>query len=235
MATTASQLPTVLGGEPRGSGRAPRGSEVNASGMRRRSHHAQGVAVGLWLLLGSGCAFTEISPEPQDADERFRQPAPAVEPLKPEFPVSRALTGRTDLGDPPGSVRAQSTETATASDENDRRGALQVWQKYAQCEKTREFRPCFGFLSKGALRIWAAKGVKTDEHYRDDKGSEEIQFSDVKVLGVRRRGEKITITARARGGGERGPFEARREYILVRENGDWKIDLIMEGTVKYLP
>lgn len=113
--------------------------------------------------------------------------------------------------------------------------ALEVWQRYTQCEKTREFRPCFTLLSKDTLRIWEERGVKTADEYRDDKGSGEVWFTDFKVLNVGRSDGKIVITARARGGGERGAFEVQREYILVPENGDWKLEMIREGTVRYLP
>lgn len=60
-------------------------------------------------------------------------------------------------------------------------------------------------------------------------------FSDFKVLNVAKSDGKIIITAWAKGGGERGPFEAQREYTLVLEDDKWKLQTIREGTVRYLP
>jgi hypothetical protein len=90
-------------------------------------------------------------------------------------------------------------------------------------------------LSRNTLRIWQEQGIKTVDEYDDSKGSGEVWFSDFKVLNVAKSDRRIIITAWAKGGGERGDFEAQREYILVLENDKWKVDTIREGTVRYLP
>jgi hypothetical protein len=131
--------------------------------------------------------------------------------------------------------RTHPADTMKASTDSSHGSALEVWEKYTQCEKTREFRPCFALLSRNTLRIWQEQGIKTVDEYDDSKGSGEVWFSDFKVLNVAKSDRRIIITAWAKGGGERGDFEAQREYILVLENDKWKVDTIREGTVRYLP
>jgi hypothetical protein len=127
------------------------------------------------------------------------------------------------------------TENGTADAQN-RENALKVWNQYVRCLKDRRFKPCFGLLSGNTLQIWRELyGVTTGAQYADVKGSEEVAYTDVQMTTIRRQGPRIIITARAQGVGEGGAFVSEKEFVLVNENGEWRIDEIKEGGIDYLP
>lgn len=204
--------------------------------MRHLWHDAWFVAVSSYLILVPWSVSAEISPDALPfAGEQCRQRSEATERLTRGDLEYLALMGPCGFLDAGQRVPMHTAETEKASGEKDRQAALRVWRQYAECEKTRQFRPCFRLLSKGALRLWEDQGIKTDDQYYDVKGSEEIRFDDFKVLNVQRTRQQSIITTRATGGGERGTFDAQIEYVLVQENGEWKVDTIIEGNKKYLP
>lgn len=204
--------------------------------MRHLWYGAWFVAVSSCLLLGPWWLSAEVSPDALSFPRgQYGQKSEATERLTQGDLKYLVLMGPCGFLGAAQRGPMHIAEAEKASGEKDRQAALGVWRQYAECERTRQFRPCFRLLSQGALRLWEEKGVKTDDQYYDVKGSEEIGFSDFKVLNVQRTGGQIIITTRATGGGERGTFEAQIEYVFVQENGEWKMDTIIEGNKKYLP
>ena len=120
--------------------------------------------------------------------------------------------------------------------DHDQASALTVWGRYAECLRDRDFKPCFSLLSRNTLEVWRQQySVKTSSEYADVKGSEEIRYTDLRVLEVKRKDTIIIITLRARGDGEGGKFVVDMEVFLVKENGKWRIDTVSKGGIEYLP
>lgn len=116
-----------------------------------------------------------------------------------------------------------------------RTAAVQAWRRYTDCQLSQQYVPCFEYISTDARRRWAEQGRSTAAQYAERKAAEQIWFRRFRLVDMRIEGEKALLTARVEGGGERGAWVERIEYLLVRENGGWKIDAIRERTTLYLP
>ena len=133
----------------------------------------------------------------------------------------------------PGTVELTGNGSSQAED---RDRAMKVWSRYVQCLKDRRFEACFGLLSRNVLETWRKQhGVTTSAKYAEVKGTEEITYTELRTIRVKRVGLHILIVARVRGSGERGAFVSETEFVLVKENGNWRIDRMSEGGVDYLP
>ena len=135
----------------------------------------------------------------------------------------------------PSSERVERTaEARTDLEEQDR--AVKVWNRYAQCLKDRRFQPCFSLLSRNVLETWRRLyDVTTSAQYADVKGSEEVSYTALTISHIKRQGNQIVVSARTRGDGEGGKFAGQMEVLLVKEEGNWRIDRIVEEGTKYLP
>lgn len=135
-------------------------------------------------------------------------------------------------GDDPTSLKVNSEDI----NKQERDAIVKVWNQYAQCLKTQQFKPCFGLLSKSILSIWEKDhSVTTSEQYAKVKTSEEISFSQLKILNLKKKGGNIMVRGSVRGDGERGKFSTEMEFVFVKESGKWKLGGITEGVTEYLP
>lgn len=116
-----------------------------------------------------------------------------------------------------------------------RDAAVEAWRKYTQCQLSRQYAPCFDHISTDARRRWAEQGRKAAAQYAEAKAFEEIWFRRFQLIDVKIEGERAILTVRVEGGGDHGEFRERVEYLLVREDGGWKIDAIRERQTLYLP
>jgi hypothetical protein len=116
-----------------------------------------------------------------------------------------------------------------------RDAAVEAWRKYTQCQLSRQYALCFPHISTDARRRWAEQGRKAAAQYAEAKASEEIWFRRFQLIDVKIEGERAILTVRVEGGGDHGEFRERVEYLLVREDGGWKIDAIRERQTLYLP
>lgn len=113
--------------------------------------------------------------------------------------------------------------------------AVQVWKRYAECERSQRFEPCFVLLSTNVRRAWTDTGRATADAYAFVRGGEEIAFDELRLLRVRKSPGRVVLVVRARGRGTAGAFEQLWEYALLLEGGEWRIDGKREGLHETLP
>jgi hypothetical protein len=113
--------------------------------------------------------------------------------------------------------------------------AVQVWKRYAECERNQRFEPCFVLLSTNVRRAWTDTGRATADAYAFVRGGEEIAFDELRLLRVRKSPGRVVLVVRARGRSPAGAFEQLWEYALLLEGGEWRIDGKREGLHETLP
>ena len=120
--------------------------------------------------------------------------------------------------------------------EGDREEMMKVWERYARCLKSREFKPCFNLLSSRVLEIWRRDhGADTSERYADVKGTEELSYTTLKIESLSRKGTSIVALVRTQGVGEGGKSIGQQKFVFVKEKGQWRLDLILENNIEFLP
>ncbi len=113
--------------------------------------------------------------------------------------------------------------------------AVEAWRRYTDCQLSQQYVPCFDHISTDARRRWAEQGWSTAAQYAERKAAEQIWFRRFRLIDMKIDGARAVLTARVAGGGEQGAWVERLEYLLVHEDGGWKIDAIRERTTLYLP
>jgi hypothetical protein len=113
--------------------------------------------------------------------------------------------------------------------------ALAAWTRYAECEKTRRFAPCYELLSRSARRAWAEQARATAEAWAAGREAEEVQYTSLTVVRTRRSPARIVVVVRAEGRRPDGPFSRSHEYAFVKEDGEWRVDSKREGLSQALP
>jgi len=146
------------------------------------------------------------------------------------WPVALASACLAALALCPAPVRAHSVPTPAEIAR-----AVQAWKRYAECERSQRFEPCFVLLSANVRRAWTDTGRATADAYAFVRGGEEIAFDELRLLRVRKSPGRVVLVVRARGRGTAGAFEQLWEYALLREGGQWKIDGKREGLRETLP
>ncbi len=145
-------------------------------------------------------------------------------------PVVLALACAAVIAASPAPARAHSVPTQAEVSR-----AVQIWKRYTDCERSRQFEPCFALLSKNVRRAWADTGRATADEYAFIRGGEGIAFDELRLLRVRKSPGRVVLVVRARGRGPDGAFEQLWEYALLREGSEWKIDGKREGLHEALP
>ncbi len=113
---------------------------------------------------------------------------------------------------------------ACAQDSAELARARQVLEYYQACERTRHFAPCWSLLSTRVQAEWGRQGRGNVDEYAQARGAVERQFSDFRVLQIRRSPSRVVFVVEATGGTEQSPGWARVEYALLREGGQWRVD-----------
>jgi hypothetical protein len=116
------------------------------------------------------------------------------------------------------------------------RGALTAWEQYARCEETMKYRSCFDDLSNAARRGWSQQhGVTNSDEYEQQKLRNDYADLRLTLLRANRSGATVILRVLASGLNEGRSFLTYQEYILVREQGRWKIDGVQMQGKSLLP
>jgi hypothetical protein len=113
---------------------------------------------------------------------------------------------------------------ARAQDSAELARARQVLEYYQACERTRHFAPCWSLLSTRVQAEWSRQGRGNVVEYAQARGAVERQFSDFRVLQIRRSPSRVVFVVEATRGTEQSPGWERVEYALLREGGQWRVD-----------
>jgi len=113
---------------------------------------------------------------------------------------------------------------AHAQDSAELARARQVLEYYQACERTRRFAPCWSLLSTRVQAEWGRQGRGNVDEYAQARGAVERQFSDFRVLQIRRSPSRVVFVVEATRGTEQSPGWERVEYALLREGGQWRVD-----------
>jgi len=113
---------------------------------------------------------------------------------------------------------------ARAQDSAELARARQVLEYYQACERTRHFAPCWSLLSMRVQAEWTRQGRGNVDEYAQARGAVERQFSDFRVLQIRRSPSRVVFVVEATRGTEQSPGWERVEYALLREGGQWRVD-----------
>ncbi len=113
--------------------------------------------------------------------------------------------------------------------------AVQVWKRYAECEKARRFEPCFALLSRNARQAWEAQGRGSAADYAALKDNEAVVYETFSLLRVRKSPARVVLVVRVTGREAGRPFTRTHEYAFLNEGGEWKIDGAREGLHEALP
>jgi hypothetical protein len=116
------------------------------------------------------------------------------------------------------------------------RDVVTVWDQYARCEETMKYRPCFGVLSDAARRGWSQQHRVTNaDEYEQQKLRNDYADLRLTLLRANRSGATVTLRVLASGLNEGRSFLTYQEYVLVREQGRWKIDHVQVQGKTVLP
>ena len=116
------------------------------------------------------------------------------------------------------------------------REVVTVWDQYARCEESMKYRPCFGLLSGAARRGWSQQHrVTNSDEYEQQKLRNDYAGLRLTLLRANWSDATVILRVLASGLNEGRSFLTYQEYVLVREQGRWKIDHVQVQGKTVLP